>query len=124
LFAVEEFGMSFLSYLPSILSVVCTVIIALVGWGFRSTIKGLRDAIANNTQDIDKNTKSIEKIAARQAERMDKLETNFNDLKSELPHIYVLREDYIRTMNSVETRVMGIDNKLDRVLERIPREAN
>jgi septal ring factor EnvC (AmiA/AmiB activator) len=107
----------------SFLSLVITVVVALAGLALKSILKGVQDAIKNNTDDIDKNTKSIEKVASRQAERMDKLEDNLNDLKAELPHVYVLREDYVRTMNSVETRVMGVDNKLDRVLERIPREA-
>jgi predicted PurR-regulated permease PerM len=116
--------MSFLSILPSIISIVCTVIIALVGWGFRSTISGLRSNIANNTDDIDKNTKSIEKVASRQAERMDKLETNFNDLKSDLPLIYVLREDFIRTISNVENRMQGMDKKLDHILEKLSRGGN
>lgn len=92
--------MSVPSLLPSILSLVSTVIIALVGWGFRSTIIGLRN-------DINKN-----------GDRIDKLETSFNDLKSDLPLIYVLREDFVRTLNNVEKRIEGMDGKLDRLLEK------
>ena len=121
--------MAILPYIPTILSIVSTIIIGLVGWGFRTTITGLRGEIKTNTDNIDKVTLLIEKIDSlqsermdkmdsRQSERMDKLETSFNDLKSDLPLVYVLREDFVRTMNNVESRMMGMDNKLDRLLEK------
>lgn len=110
--------MSFINFLPTIISVISTVIIALVGWGFRSTILEIRGEIKNNAENIDKNSASIEKVANRHGERMDKLENNFNDLKSDLPFIYVLREDFVRTMNNVESRIVGMDSKLDRLLEK------
>ena len=92
--------MSFLSFLPTIISVLSTVMISLVAWGFRTTISEIRNATKKNT------------------ERIEKLEDNFNDLKSDLPLIYVLREDFVRSMNSVENKMGGIDNKLDRLLEK------
>jgi len=91
---------SFLSFLPTIISVLSTVMISLVAWGFRTTISEIRNATKKNT------------------ERIEKLEDNFNDLKSDLPLIYVLREDFVRSMNSVENKMGGIDNKLDRLLEK------
>ena len=122
--------MSFLSFLPSILSILSTVIIALVAWGFRSTVSEVRSEIKKNTENIEKNSRLIEKVsseyddridklATKQGVRMEKLETNFNDLKSDLPLLYVLREDFVRTMNNVESKIGGMDNKLDRLLEKI-----
>ena len=110
--------MTFLSFLPTILSIASTIIIALVGWGFRTTISEIRGGIKKNAENIEKLSSLIEKIDARQSERIDKLETNFNDLKSDLPMTFVLREDFVRTMNNVESRIMGMDNKLDRLLEK------
>lgn len=74
-----------------IASVIGTIVIAAMGFFFKRTLTGLEEADKKNAADI----KSVE----------DKL----NDLKSDLPLIYVTREDYIRIMNRVE-------NKLDRIL--------
>ena len=40
---------------------------------------------------------------------LEELDKNLNDLKADLPLIYVTREDYIRVMNRVE-------DKLDQIL--------
>ena len=37
-------------------------------------------------------------------------------LQSDLPLVYTLREDFIRSMNSVDHNISGLDQKLDRVL--------
>jgi hypothetical protein len=42
------------------------------------------------------------------ATRVDELEKELDDLKSDLPFIYTTREDFIRTMNNV-------DKKLDKI---------
>jgi hypothetical protein len=44
------------------------------------------------------------------AQRVDNLEKELDDLRSDLPFIYTTREDFIRTMNNV-------DKKLDRIHE-------
>ena len=54
---------------------------------------------------IKKIDNEYEKNAAKIAEVEDKL----NDLKADLPLVYVTREDYIRVMNRVE-------EKLDKIL--------
>ena len=54
---------------------------------------------------IKKIDSEYEKNAAKIAEVEDKL----NDLKADLPLVYVTREDYIRVMNRVE-------EKLDKIL--------
>lgn len=42
------------------------------------------------------------------AQRVDNLEKELDDLRSDLPFIYTTREDFIRTMNNV-------DKKLDKI---------
>ena len=110
--------MSFLSFLPSIISILSTIIIGLVAWGFRTTVSEIRGEIKKNTENIEKNSRLIDKVSSKLSDRMDKLETNFNDLKSDLPLMYTLREDFVRAMNNVESKIGGMDNKLDRLLEK------
>ena len=58
---------------------------------------------------IKKTLSSLENADKKNAERIDKVEEKLNDLKADLPLVYVTREDYIRVMNRVE-------DKLDQIL--------
>ena len=57
----------------------------------KKTLAGLENADQQNTDHIER------------------VEEKLNDLKSDLPLVYVTREDYIRTMNRIE-------DKLDQIL--------
>ena len=58
---------------------------------------------------IKKTLSSLENADKKNAERIEKVEERLNDLKADLPLVYVTREDYIRVMNRV-------DDKLDQIL--------
>ena len=47
---------------------------------------------------------------------MERMKEKFDDLKSDLPFVYVTREDYVRTMNNVDKQMSDINGKLDRLL--------
>ncbi|WP_270815183.1 hypothetical protein [Hungatella effluvii] len=70
---------------------IITIMIGLVGWGVKNAISDLKSSNRKN------------------AERIAEVEEKVNDLKADLPLIYVTREDYIRVMNKIE-------DKLDRIL--------
>ena len=57
----------------------------------------------------EEDARSLEEADKRNAEDIKTLDKNLNDLKADLPLIYVTREDYIRVMNRVE-------DKLDQIL--------
>ena len=50
---------------------------------------------------------------------MKELTGQLTDLKSDMPLVYTLREDFIRSMNSVDHNISGLDQKLDQVLRLI-----
>ncbi len=58
---------------------------------------------------IKKTLTSLESADKKNADRIDKVEEKLNDLKADLPLVYVTREDYIRVMNRVE-------DKLDQII--------
>ena len=58
---------------------------------------------------IKKTLTNLENADRKNGERIDKVEEKLNDLKADLPLVYVTREDYIRVMNRVE-------DKLDQIL--------
>lgn len=70
---------------------VITVLIGAVGWGIKNAINELKDKAKKNEASITE------------------LNEKFNDLKADLPLVYVLREDFIRVLNNV-------DMKLDKLL--------
>jgi len=72
-------------------SLLCTLTVGSLTFFIKKTLATLEDADKKNAVDIREVSKEL------------------NDLKSDLPLIYVTREDYIRIMNRVE-------DKLDKLL--------
>ncbi len=70
-------------------SLLCTLVVGALTFFFKKTLANLENADKKNAEHIDK-----EKL---------------NDLKADLPLVYVTREDYIRVMNRVE-------DKLDQII--------
>ena len=58
---------------------------------------------------IKKTLTTLEEADKKNAAQTEKVEEKLNDLKADLPLLYVTREDYIRIMNRVE-------DKLDQIL--------
>ena len=81
------------------LQTVTTLVIALVGWGVKNAITDMKEAIKKNANDIEK------------------VKTELSELKSDLPLVYVLREDFIRTLNNVDKQMGDVNVKLDRILQ-------
>ena len=61
-------------------SLLCTVVVGALTFFMKKTLTSLEEADKRNAEDI----KALDK--------------NLNDLKADLPLIYVTREDYIRVM--------------------------
>ncbi|BFH15192.1 hypothetical protein M5X00_24425 [Paenibacillus alvei] len=84
--------------------VIQTVImlgIGAIGFFLKTTLSEVKQHIASSAKRVDElEDKMDTKVAG--------LEREVKELKSDLPFIYVTREDYIRTMNNV-------DKKLDRI---------
>ena len=72
-------------------SLLCTLVVGALTFFIKKTLTNLENADRKN------------------GERIDKVEEKLNDLKADLPLVYVTREDYIRVMNRVE-------DKLDQIL--------
>ena len=80
---------------------VITAIIGVASWGVKNAIGDLKSAITK-LEAADK--KNADDIAAVRSE--------LGDLKADLPLDYVVREDFIRVSNN-------IDSKLDKLLYRM-----
>lgn len=99
---------------------VLSVFVGIVGWSIKNTLGTIREDINKNADDVkrldEKQTSAVEKLDVKQTAAIDQVKTDLNNLKSDLPFVYVTREDYIRTMNNVDKQMTTIDGKLDRLL--------
>ena len=75
----------------SVASLLCTIVVGALAYFIKKTLA------------------TLEETDRKEADRIDKVEEKLNDLKVDLPLVYVTREDYIRVMNRVE-------DKLDQIL--------
>jgi transcriptional regulator NrdR family protein len=119
----------------AVASILCTIIISVIAFFIKKMFTDLNSADQRNAEQIEKiatqiaeqigkldqkNVSQLEKITKQISEQIvkvdeknalqiAKVEEKLNDLKADLPLIYVTREDYIRIMNRVE-------DKLDQLL--------
>lgn len=75
--------------------------IGAIGFFLKSTLSEIKSQIKANTERVDQ-------LEGKFDNRVDALEERFENLKADLPFIYTTREDFIRTMNNV-------DSKLDKI---------
>lgn len=81
---------------------IITAIIGVAAWGVKNAIGEMKGAITE-----------LKKADKENADRIERVQSELNDLKADLPLIYVTREDFIRVSNN-------IDHKLDKLLYRSP----
>ena len=77
---------------------IITAIVGVAAWGVKNAIADMKSTITELKKADEKNADDIANVRGE-----------LNDLKSDLPLIYVTREDFIRVSNN-------IDQKLDRLL--------
>lgn len=83
-------------------SLLCTLVVGALTYFLKRLLGTLEEADG-------KNAERIEVVNKEKTAQIEKVEEKLNDLKADLPLLYVTREDYIRVMNRVE-------DKLDQIL--------
>lgn len=77
--------------------------IGAIGYFLKTTMGELKEQIKDNSKKVDDVENKVDK-------KICDLEKELDNLKSDLPFIYVTREDFIRSLNNV-------DNKLDKIYD-------
>jgi len=93
-------------------SLLCTLIVGALTYFIKKTLTSLEDADKKNAADIQAE-------AQKREQELKELNGQLSDLKSDLPLVYTLREDFIRSMNSVDHNISGLDQKVDQILRLI-----
>lgn len=92
--------------LSEVINLVVTGVIALLVW-----------SVQRNVAHMDNAIKSL-------GNRITDIEQKYNDLRADLPLLFVTREDYVRTLNAVDTKLDKQDSKLDRLLLKMGGDKN
>ena len=90
-------------------SLLCTIIMGILSFFIKKTLTSFEEADKNNAARIEKMEEKLKEADRNNAAQIEKVEDKLNDLKADLPLLYVTREDFIRIMNRVE-------DKLDQLL--------
>lgn len=80
---------------------------------FKKTMANLGRKLDDSMQKIDE---KIKKLEDRHDTDIKEVQKELSTIKGDFSTAFVLREDYFRSMNSVEDKMKSIDNKLDKLL--------
>lgn len=108
---------------------VLTVVVGLLTYLAKMQFKGILDGIKNNNAvvkgvektlngKIDSLEKKIYEEIEKNCDDICEVKNELNQLKADLPFVYTLREDFIRTLNNVDNKMGTIENKIDKLLQK------
>ena len=105
---------------PITIGMVASVIIGVLVYLAKMMINDIKSSISGFGDRLDTAMKSfderIDKVEEKHDKDMKQVQAELNNIKSDFPMTFVLREDYFRTMNSVEGKMTSIDEKLSKLL--------
>lgn len=87
-------------------------------------IKGWFKSLNNSTEEIKKQIKENDEKVNKRIDKLEEetdrdianIKQELNDIKGDFATTFVLREDFFRSMNGVESSIRSIDNKIDKIL--------
>lgn len=111
-------------WINTIFDVLKIVVIPL----FCYVYKDLKNSIQKNNEEVkacininNENISSLRKEVMNEISKNDlkieKVHSELNQLKSDLPLVYTLREDHIRALNSVDAAINKVSRKIDKLIE-------
>lgn len=93
-------------------------------------IKGWIGSLTSSTDEIkkqikendDKVNRRIDKLEQRTDAELEQLKGELKGIEKDFPIVYVQRDDFFRSMNSVEGKMKDIDSKIDKLLIQSSRQ--
>ena len=105
---------------PITIGMVSASILAALSFLLKMMINDIKSSISGFGDRLDTAMKSfderIDKVEEKHEKDMKQVQAELNNIKSDLPLSFVLREDYFRVMNGVEGKMNSMDEKLNRLL--------
>lgn len=83
----------------------------------RGRIEEVEDSVRRQVEkNNDKINERINKLEDKTERDIQEIKHELTDIKGDFATTFVLREDFFRSMNSVEAKINGIDQKMDKLL--------
>lgn len=101
-----------------VLQGAATLLIGALGFFLKRTLDDFRKAIKENREEYQKSEAELKKLIESTDGKAETLRADLAQLKADLPLVYTLREDFIRTLNNVDKKMGDMDGKLDRLLQK------
>ena len=106
-----------------VMASVITIVLGVLTFFIKSWFNGVNQSNEQLKKMVKENDDAINRRIDRLEEKHEKM---INDLQEEVtavekdfPVVYVQRDDFFRSMNSVENKMNNIDGKIDRLLMQI-----
>lgn len=109
------------------IGMVATLVIGLLTFLAKLQFDNILNGIKNNRAAIDNVSdemgdkinnleKKIYEDMGKTKQDIKKVENELSQLKADIPIVYVLREDFVRSLNNVDNKMNSIENKIDKIL--------
>ena len=106
-----------------VMASIITIVLGVLTFFIKSWFNGVNQSNEQLKKMVKENDDAINRRIDRLEEKHEKM---INDLQEEVtavekdfPVVYVQRDDFFRSMNSVENKMNNIDGKIDRLLMQI-----
>ena len=117
-----EYVISFSDVMAGIITLglgVITFFIKLWINGLKGSTEEIKKQIKENDDKVDQR---IDKLEQRTDSELEQLKNELKSIEKDFPIVYVQRDDFFRSMNSVEGKMKDIDSKLDKLLLQSSRQ--
>lgn len=105
---------------PITIGMVAAVTVIVISFLAKKMFDGIEKSISRQGQQLNATVAKFEDQIASIEEKhkadIREIQKELSSIKGDFATTFVLREDYFRSMNSVEDKMKSIDGKLDKLL--------
>lgn len=116
----EGVTMEYIITFGDVMAGVIALAIGLLTWfakrALESIQRGIQDVKNEMKENHDKVNTRIDKLEDETDADIASIREEINNIKGDFATTFVLREDFFRSMNSVEDKMKSIDSKIDKLL--------
>lgn len=102
---------------------VITIILGVLTFFIKSWFNGVNQSNEQLKKMVKENDDAIncriDKLEEKHEKMINDLQEEVTAVEKDFPVVYVQRDDFFRSMNSVENKMNNIDGKIDRLLMQI-----
>lgn len=111
-----DYVISFSDVMAGVIALGGSVLVFFIRSWFNK-LNGSTDEIKTQIRENDKKVNErIDKLEQKTNVEIEALKKELKDIEKDFPIVYVQRDDFFRSMNSVEDNMKSISQKIDKLL--------